>query len=117
MTGINRMDKEAKRTVRYNDFNNEREIEFYYPDVSYSPIPKELDIALGLDNDKLIEVAVSFKHPMTLDQLSKQLGYKNVNWLWVDTTSQSKKEEINKIEVGSVKTKWGEDAFGFDVSG
>ncbi|EFV75058.1 MULTISPECIES: anti sigma factor C-terminal domain-containing protein [Cytobacillus] len=117
MTGINRMDKEAKRTVRYNDFNNEREIEFYYPDVSYSPIPKELDIALGLDNDKLIEVAVSFKHPMTLDQLSKQLGYKNVNWLWVDTTSQSKKEEINKIEVASAKTKWGEDAFGFDVSG
>ncbi|EWG09315.1 anti sigma factor C-terminal domain-containing protein [Cytobacillus firmus] len=117
MTGINTLDKEAKRTVRYNDFNNEREIEFYYPDVSYSPLPKELDVALGLETDKLIEIAISFKQPMTLDQLSKQLGNKNVNWLWVDTTSKSKKEEINKIKGDSVKTKWGEDAFGFDVSG
>lgn len=117
MTGINTLDKEAKRTVRYNDFNNEREIEFYYPDVSYSHIPNELDVALGLDNNKLIEIAISFNQPMTLDQLSKQLGYKNVNWLWVDTTSHSKKEEINKIKVATVKTKWGEDAFGIDVSG
>lgn len=116
MTQINKMDEEAKRTVRYNDFNNERKIEFYYPEVAYDQIPNELEIAAGLDNNKLIEVAVSFKQPMTLAQLSKHLGQENVNWLWVDTTTHSKKEEISKIRITSVKTKWGEDAIGFDVS-
>lgn len=32
----------------------------------------ELDIAVSLDNNKLIEVTVSFTQPMTLDQLSNR---------------------------------------------
>lgn len=49
MVDINRIDPEAQRVVRYNQFNNERIIDFYYPDVDYTFLPQELDIATSLD--------------------------------------------------------------------
>jgi hypothetical protein len=117
MVEINTLNETAKRYVRYNDFNNEREIDFYYPKLSYDYLPHELDTAITLDKNKLIEVALSFKEPMTISEVSKNLGFKNVNWLWVDTTTSAQMERMEKAPGGdSLKTKGGEGAIGFEVT-
>jgi hypothetical protein len=117
MIEVNGMNEEAKRTIRYNDFNNERKIDFYYPSLSYEFLPKELDLAVDLDQDLLVEVALSFKEPMTLDQLSKTLGHENVNWLWVDTTTEAQRARMtDELDADSLKIKGGGNAFGFEVT-
>ncbi|WML44332.1 anti sigma factor C-terminal domain-containing protein [Neobacillus sp. PS3-40] len=116
MMEINSLNKEAKRVVRYNNFNNERKIDFYYPGLSYDYLPHELDIAVGLDKNTLIEVALSFKEPMTLAEVADQLGKENVNWLWVDTTTAAQMDRMEtELENDSLKTKGGGGAFGFEV--
>ncbi len=111
------LDQEAHRHIRYNDFNNERRIDFYYPGLKYDYLPHELDIATGLDENKLIEVAISFDKPMTLAELSKQLGYKNVIWLWVDTSTKAQMSRMeNELDSDSLKTKGGGGAFGFEIN-
>ncbi|WP_040209197.1 anti sigma factor C-terminal domain-containing protein [Neobacillus jeddahensis] len=116
MMEVNTLNKEAHRYVRYNDFNNERKIDFYYPGLSYDYLPHELDIATSLDENKLIEVALSFKEPMTIAEAAKQLGQENVNWLWVDTSTAAQMERMERtLDQDSVKTKGGGGAFGFDV--
>lgn len=110
------LNQEANRHIRYNDFNNERRIDFYYPGLRYDFLPHELNIATSLDKNKLIEVAISFDKPMTLDEISKQLGNKNVNWLWVDTSTKEQMRRMEKeLDSDSVKTKGGGGAFGFDI--
>ena len=117
MVEVNVFNEKEQRTVRYNDFNNERKIDFYYPGLSYDYLPDELDTAVGLDKNTLIEVALSFKEPMTLAEMGKQLGYENVNWLWVDTTTVAQMDRMTKeLDSDSLKTKGGGGAFGFDVS-
>lgn len=114
---INSLNKEAKRYVRYNDFNNERKIDFYYPDLSYDYLPHELDIAVNLDKNKLIEVALSFKEPMTISEVARKLGQENVNWLWVDTTTAVQMKRMGRtLDGDDLKTKGGGGAFGFGVS-
>ncbi|MCO0597049.1 anti-sigma factor C-terminal domain-containing protein [Peribacillus butanolivorans] len=117
MMEVNYMNEDAKRYVRYNDFNNERKIDFYYPNLPYDYLPHELDIAAGLDENKLIEVALSFKEPMTMAETAKNLGQDNVNWLWVDTTTPAQMDRMkDELDHDSLKTKGGGGAFGFDVS-
>lgn len=116
MVEVNSLNKSAQRYVRYNDLNNERKIDFYYPGLSYDFLPNELEIAAGLDENVLIEVALSFNEPMTITELSKLLGHENVNWLWVDTTSSAQMERMEKeLDSDSLRTKGGGGAFGFDV--
>ena len=117
MVEINYYNKKAQRTIRYNEFNNERKIDFYYPDLSYDYLPDELDTAVSLDKNTLIEIALSFKGPMTLAEMGEKLGYKNVNWLWADTTTLAQMDRMTKeLDSDSLKTKGGGGAFGFDVS-
>ncbi|MGG4155846.1 anti sigma factor C-terminal domain-containing protein [Peribacillus muralis] len=117
MIEVNVHNEKAQRMVRYNDFNNERIIDFYYPGLSYDYLPDELDTAVGLDKNTLIEVALSFKEPMTVEELSKKLGYEYVNWLWVDTTTVAQMDRMAKeLNSDSLKTKGGGGAFGFEVS-
>ena len=117
MVEINTLNKEEKRYIRYNDLNNEREIDFYYPSLSYDYLPNELVTAVELDENKLIEVALSFNEPMTISEVEKRLGLDNVNWLWVDTTTVSQIERMEReLDGDDLKTKGGGGAFGFDVS-
>lgn len=107
---------EYKRVVRYNDYNNERKLDFYYPKLSYDYLPHEIDIAASLDDNKLIEVGLSFTKPLSIKELQKILGHKNVNWLWVDTSYSAQMERMTKeLPSDDLKTKGGGGAFGFDV--
>ena len=116
MSESNSFNKEAKRVVRYNNFNNERKLDFYYPKLSYDYLPHEIDIAADLDDNKLIEVGLSFTKPLSINELQKTLGDKNVNWLWVDTSYAAQMERMTKeLPDDDLKTKGGGGAFGFDV--
>lgn len=109
--------EQANRYVRYNQFNNERFIDFYYPGLSYDFLPQELEIAVELDESLLIEVAISFNEPKSLEELGKELGYKNVNWLWVDQTKKKSLKDMEKnLNGDSLKVKTGENAHGYSVS-
>ncbi|CAH0315491.1 hypothetical protein SRABI96_05196 [Peribacillus sp. Bi96] len=117
MIESNVYNEKEQRTIRYNNFNNERKIDFYYPGLSYDYLPDELDTAVGLDKNTLIEVALSFKEPMTLAEMGEKLGYENVNWLWVDTTTVAQMDRMTKeLDSDDLKTKGGGGAFGFYVS-
>lgn len=113
---LNHYNEKAQRTVRYNNYNNERKIDFYYPNLTYDYLPDELDIAVGLDPNQLIEIALSFKKPLLAAELNEQLGRESVNWLWVDTTTAAQMNKMEKENNGhSVKTKGGGGALGFKV--
>lgn len=109
-----------KRYVNFNQLNGEREIEFYFPQLTYTYLPKELSAATELDNNKIVEVALSFKKPLSLHEASKILGTDNVNWLWVDTSTETqvneyKKEALKIVNERQVITKSGASAYGFKV--
>lgn len=109
--------KEANRVVRYNEFNNERLVDFYYSDIPYDFLPDELNIATELDDNMLVEVGLSFKEPMLLNELGEKLGYKNVNWLWVDKKNKEERKNMEKdLNTDSLKVKAGENAHGYSVS-
>lgn len=117
MSETNTVNKEANRVVRYNQLNNERIIDFYYPGLSYDFLPNELDIAIGLDENKLVEVALSFDKPMKLNALGKVLGYKNIDWLWANSTTKKQMKKLEeKWNDDTWKVKRGEDAYGYSVS-
>lgn len=83
------------RVVHYNNYNKEKEVDFYYPQLDYEFLPDELGIATTkLDDNTLAEVALSFDRPYTLAELEKIMGRENVNWLWVHTTSEKKLKEL-----------------------
>ncbi|SDQ07394.1 anti sigma factor C-terminal domain-containing protein [Virgibacillus salinus] len=117
MSKVTKFNKEANRVVRYNKVNNERMIDFYYPNLRYDFLPQELKIATGLDENTLVEVALSFNEPKTLEELGETLGYKNVTWLWLDKATEKKLERLEeKWDDDTWKVKHGEDAYGFPVS-
>lgn len=53
---------------------------------------------------------------MTISEAAQKLGYENVNWLWVDTTTASQMETMERtLDKDSEKTKGGGVAFGIEV--
>jgi hypothetical protein len=113
---INKIDQGSKRVVHYNDYNNERKLDFYHPGVSYDHLPNEFEIMDELGDNKLIELGLSFNKPLTLAELGEKIGYKNVAWLWIDTTSDSKKRQMSKeLNSDDLKTLDGDNAYGFSV--
>jgi hypothetical protein len=113
---ITKIDQGAKRVVHYNDYNHERKLDFYHPGVSYDYLPNEFEIMDDLGDNKLIELGLSFKKPLTLAELGEKIGYKNVAWLWIDTTSDSKKRQMSKeLKSDDLKTLDGDNAYGFSV--
>lgn len=102
--------EDGQRNARYNQLNNERIIDFYYPSVNYNYLPQELDIAVDLDENKLIEIAISFKEPIERSELGELLGYENVDWLWVNN------KKADSIEDGPFPVENGKSAYGFGVS-
>lgn len=106
----------TERTVRYNHLNNERKVDFYYPHIGYHNLPNELEIAVGLDENKLIEVALSFEKSLSPKELSDILGTKNVDWLWADEPDSSHFNELGESEYDFDHIMFGEKAKGYLVS-
>ncbi|MYL35645.1 hypothetical protein GLW05_18880 [Pontibacillus yanchengensis] len=115
-----------QRRISYNGHNNERNVAFYYPSITYEFLPEELQTATNLDENKIVEVALSFDQSYTPEQLEEKLDSSLVKWLWVDTSNKSElqkdRETINNLgkdkskEHRHVPTASGQGAVGFQVN-
>ncbi|UOQ92890.1 anti-sigma factor [Halobacillus shinanisalinarum] len=107
------------RRVHYNNFNGEREVDFYYPQLEYDYLPNELEIATSLDENTLAEVALSFDQPYTLKELEDKMGSEHVNWIWVLTTTEKEFEKLSEPDqhYRPYTTLDGPSADGFQVHG
>ncbi|MDM5205671.1 MULTISPECIES: anti sigma factor C-terminal domain-containing protein [Cytobacillus] len=112
LTEMNKVNEETKRVVRYNQMNNERITDFYYPQIKYSYLPQEIDIAVGLDKNTLIEVAISFDEPITTKELGEIMGAENIDWLWVNKYTPKQIEG----ESDSHHVLNADNAYGYSVS-
>ncbi|AWG44310.1 hypothetical protein BEH_26355 (plasmid) [Priestia filamentosa] len=89
-------DKKEKRWVNYNSKNGQREMVFYHPDVNYKSLTDDLSLLANIPSNKYIEMAVSFDQSYSFEQIQKLLGTHDLNWLWVNTQSDSTIESLNK---------------------
>ncbi|WP_077622502.1 anti sigma factor C-terminal domain-containing protein [Sediminibacillus massiliensis] len=104
--------EELNRRVLYNKYNGERQVDFYYPQIEYDFLPQELNIATELEEDKLVEVALSFDKGYTTKEIEKLMGEENVTWFWVDTATEEKIDNFSNTRSPYVD---GPSADGFQV--
>lgn len=107
-----------KRQVSYNKYNGEREIQFYYP--QGRNLPQELNLLEKFDENTLVEMALSFNHSYSLEDLEGILGSDNVNWLWVNTNPNqgyNSKTDSNKFLSGDAAIGFSIDSSGFNEAG
>ncbi|QLG36773.1 anti sigma factor C-terminal domain-containing protein [Paenibacillus sp. FSL W7-1088] len=76
-----------KYTRSYNGLNGQREMLFYIPKVNYNDkILNDLPLVHELDQDKLVEMAVSFDKDYSLNEVKQLLPHElTQTWYWVDT--------------------------------
>jgi hypothetical protein len=84
--------------VRYYDpETKQRMMDFYHPDVKYSPIRNDLNILNNFTDDALLEMGLSFNQKYTvkevLENIPKDVTFK---WFWVDTYSDADIKWMNK---------------------
>lgn len=109
-----------KRKVSYNKYNGEREIQFYYPQIEGGNLPQELNLLEKFDENKLMEIALSFDKSYSLKELEGILGSDNVNWLWVSTNPDqgyNPKTDSNKFLSGDAAIGFSIDSPGFNEAG
>ncbi|AOV07067.1 anti sigma factor C-terminal domain-containing protein [Sporosarcina ureilytica] len=85
--------------VRYYDRETkQRMMNFYHPDVEYSPIRNDLNILKNFTDDTLVELGVSFNQKYTPEEVRKLIP-KNLTlkWYWVDTYSEKDIEWLNRV--------------------
>lgn len=94
-------------------FNGERVIEFIHPKVN-SSLFDDRSIVSSMDDDKVIELALSFDKGYKVTDVQKIFN-KNISWFWVDTYSESDIKNYNNFikETGKDFTIIGDDAIGF----
>ncbi|GAB7388761.1 anti-sigma factor [Bacillaceae bacterium] len=70
----------------YNPQNGQREMMFYLPDIDYGHYLNDIPSLNEMDEDKLVEMAISFDKNYTVKQIQAMLpeGVHPV-WYWVDT--------------------------------
>ncbi|GMO00530.1 anti sigma factor C-terminal domain-containing protein [Parageobacillus thermoglucosidasius] len=102
---------DEKRIPMY--FNGERVIEFIHPKVN-SSLFDDRSIVSSMDDDKVIELALSFDKGYKVTDVQKIFN-KNLTWFWVDTYSESDIKNYNNFikETGKDFTIIGDNAIGF----
>ncbi|AZK47911.1 sigma factor regulator N-terminal domain-containing protein [Paenibacillus lentus] len=90
--GITLPDAEMKKegyeyTRAYNSANGQRKMLFYIPQVDYNgKILNDLSLLQDMDQNKLVEMAISFDRDYTLSELKQMIpGGLTQTWYWVDT--------------------------------
>ncbi|WP_199925695.1 anti sigma factor C-terminal domain-containing protein [Paenibacillus bouchesdurhonensis] len=92
--GITLPDAEMKKegyeyTRAYNSTNGQRKMLFYIPQVDYNEkILNDLSLLQEMDQNKLLEMAISFDQDYTLSEVKQMIpAGLTQTWYWVDTYS------------------------------
>lgn len=89
-------------------FNGERVISFYHPSINYMNMTNDFSSLQEIDNNKLVELALSFDKPYSLDEVKKDFKNEDLSWFWIDTYGDIK--STNEPESGPFT---GESVYGF----
>ncbi|OAB43572.1 anti-sigma factor [Paenibacillus antarcticus] len=79
-------------TRSYNGLTGQRLMNFYIPDVNYNgKVLNDLSALEQMDQDKLVEMAISFDKPYSLAEVRKMIPPELTQvWYWVDTYDNRK---------------------------
>lgn len=98
----------------YNTTNGQRTMLFYHPWFKYTTIQNDLSLIQNAPNDAVMEVAVSFDQPYSVNEVQEFLKLKNkITWYWINEYNQSAKEDLEGLH------HWGDSAsyvYGFNVT-
>ncbi|AIQ59388.1 anti sigma factor C-terminal domain-containing protein [Paenibacillus borealis] len=82
---------------RYNSATGDREMIFYHPEIAYDSYEDSISQLKQLEDDTLVELALSFDQAYTLEETQKLLpaGVQSV-WLWTDAYTPSYKKYLKE---------------------
>lgn len=82
----------------YDRYTKQRVMQFYHPELKYDKVRNDLKILNQIENDKKIEIAISFDQKYSPEQVRDFLPKEvSLEWYWVDTYSNLD-EEKNRVE-------------------
>lgn len=80
------------KNTNYNIYG-QREMVFYYPYVKYNFYKNDLKVLDEINNDKYMEMALSFDDFYTIKEVKKMIPENiTIAWYWVDTDSKEDKD-------------------------
>ncbi|MEA0552774.1 anti sigma factor C-terminal domain-containing protein [Lysinibacillus irui] len=76
---------ETHQLERFNDYTGDREMFFYHPKISYDQYKDKISELKQLENNTLVELAISFDNAYSFDEIKSKLPTEvQVDWWWVD---------------------------------
>ncbi|SKC88245.1 anti sigma factor C-terminal domain-containing protein [Maledivibacter halophilus] len=91
-------DEEDAKEVRYNELGQRRMV-FYYPYISYRYYRNDLSLLEDIDQDKYVEIALSFDKAYGFDEMENILPKDVITtWYWIDDLNDEEKEEKKEEE-------------------
>ncbi|MEK4327801.1 anti sigma factor C-terminal domain-containing protein [Paenibacillus sp. FSL R7-0297] len=84
-------------THRYNSATGDREMIFYHPEIAYETYEDSISLLKQLEDDTLVELALSFDQAYTLEETRKLIpaGVQPV-WFWTDAYTPSYKKYLKE---------------------
>lgn len=80
---------------KYNPTNGQRTMLFYHPWFEYTTIENDLSLIEGAPENAVMEVAVSFDQPFSVNEIQDFLNLKEkITWYWVNEYNQKDREQL-----------------------
>ncbi|MGM0877945.1 MAG: anti sigma factor C-terminal domain-containing protein [Bacillota bacterium] len=98
----------------YNTTNGQRTMLFYHPWFEYTTIQNDLALIKNAPSDAVIEVAISFDQPYSVNEIQEFFNLKNkITWYWVNEYNQNDKKQIQGLhDTGTTASQ----VYGFNVT-
>ncbi|PLT33515.1 anti sigma factor C-terminal domain-containing protein [Bacillus sp. V5-8f] len=90
---------ETKQGIRYyNPTNGQRMMLFYHPWLEYKTIQNDLSLIEKAPSDAVMEVAISFDRPFSVNEIQKFLNLrKKITWYWVNDYYKNDKKNLQGL--------------------
>ena len=99
---------------RYNTTNGQRMMLFYHPWFEYTTIQNDLDLIQNAPNDAVMEVALSFDQPYSVNEVQEFFNLKHkITWYWVNDYNQRDKEQLKGLHDSGDSTSY---VYGFNAT-
>lgn len=79
----------------YNPTNGQRTMLFYHPWFEYTTIQNDLSLIEGAPNDAVMEVAISFDQPFSVNKVQEFFNLRDkITWYYVNEYNQNDKKQL-----------------------